>query len=284
MTWRVIVGTISAVLTMILFGFVAITEPDRMVGFTRAYGSRQIENGAAIFENSCKPCHALDGKGFPGKGPALNDVELFNGTRTKQAGFAGTIDNFVRLTIAAGRPRPSAHFADGGFAEPMPTWGEDYGGPLRKDEVNSLVAYIMNWGEAYKDASGNFLAPTPTPLIDAVGTDLNVELPAGDAAKGADLAKKTLACTACHIDSNTGPAWLPTSDAAGIGVRAEERYQAADYTGAATSAEQYLHEAIVLPDAYVVSGFQPGLMPKNFGEKLTKQDLADLIAYLLTIK
>jgi len=283
MTWRVIVGTISAVLTMILLGFVAITEPDRMVGFTRAYGSRQIENGAAIFENSCKPCHGLDGKGVPAKGPALNTVELFNGTRTLDAGWTGTIDNFVRLTIAAGRPRPSAYYTSENFLDPMPTWGEDYGGPLRKDEVDALTTYIMNWGESYKDPSGNFLAPTPTQVVDAVGTDINVELPEGNAERGAELAKNQ-ACTACHIDSSTGPAWLPTGDVAGMGVRAEERYQSGDYTGAATSAAQYLHEAIVQPDVYLVAGFQPGVMPKNFGEKLTKQDLADLIAYLLTIK
>jgi mono/diheme cytochrome c family protein len=283
MTWRVIVGTVSVVLTMILLGFVAVTETDRMASFTRSYGSRQIENGAAIFESNCQVCHGLEGKGVPAKGPALNTVELFNGTRTLEAGWAGTIDNFVRLTIAAGRPRPSEYYMGENFVDPMPTWGEDYGGPLRKDQVDALTVYIMNWGESYKDASGNFLAPTPTQVVDAVGTDLSVELPEGDAERGAELAIAQ-ACTACHIDSSTGPAWLPTSEAVGMGARAEERYQSGDYTGAATSAAQYLHESIVLPDAYVVSGFQPGVMPKNFGEKLSKQDTADLIAYLLTIQ
>ncbi len=283
MTWRVIVGTVSVVLTMMLLGFVAVTETDRMASFTRSYGSRQIEDGAAIFENNCKPCHGLEGEGVPAKGPALNAVELFNGTRTLDAGWTGTIDNFVRLTIAAGRPRPSAYYTAENFLDPMPTWGEDYGGPLRKDQVDALTAYIMNWGESYKDASGNFLTPTPTQVVDAVGTDLNVELPEGNAERGAELAKKQ-ACTACHIDSSTGPAWLPTGDAVGMGARAEERYQSGDYTGAATSAAQYLHESIVQPDVYLAAGFQAGIMPKNFGEKLAKQDLADLIAYLLAIK
>jgi hypothetical protein len=34
----------------------------------------------------------------------------------------------------------------------------------------------------------------------------------------------------------------------------------------------------------VVPPFAPGIMPKTYGETLTDQDMADLIAYLLTIK
>ncbi|MGH2520868.1 MAG: c-type cytochrome [Anaerolineales bacterium] len=281
MTWRVIVGTVTVVLTMILFGYVAVTETDRMASFTNAYDSRQIENGAALFENNCQICHGLEGQGVLAKGPALNVPELFNGTRTREAGWAGTIDNFVRLTIAAGRPRPSAHFADQNFQDPMPTWGEEYGGPLRKDQIDALTIFVMNWGPAYANVT-----PEPTQPIDAVGTDISVELPAGDAAKGADLARAGPACTACHVDSPTGPAWLASADpnGEGIGTRAAHRFSDPGYTGAATSAEQYLFESIVQPNAHVGEGFQPNIMPQDYGAKLTEQDVADLIAYLLTLE
>lgn len=39
-------------------------------------------------------------------------------------------------------------------------------------------------------------------------------------------------------------------------------------------------ESIVNPDAQVTPGFQPGLMPKDYGEKLSEQQLADLVAFL----
>ena len=34
MTWRVIVGALSLVITMIVLGYVAVTEQDRMANFT----------------------------------------------------------------------------------------------------------------------------------------------------------------------------------------------------------------------------------------------------------
>ena len=44
-----------------------------------------------------------------------------------------------------------------------------------------------------------------------------------------------------------------------------------------------MRESIVKPDAYLVSGFQPGLMPGTFGETLTAPQLNGLIAYLLAV-
>ena len=45
----------------------------------------------------------------------------------------------------------------------------------------------------------------------------------------------------------------------------------------------YLAESIVNPSAYVVPDF-PDAMPKNFGERLDAQSLADLIAYLESLQ
>jgi hypothetical protein len=57
-----------------------------------------------------------------------------------------------------------------------------------------------------------------------------------------------------------------------------------DYTGAATTPEQYLLESIVQPQVHIVTGFETIQMPANYGQTLTAQDAADLIAYLLTLK
>ena len=281
MTWRVIVGTVSLVLTVILLGVVAVTEQSRMESFTRAYESRQIEVGAALFEGRCIQCHNVDGKGIEGVAPALNAADLLVGSpvppRLQEIGWSGATADYVRAAIASGRPRPSAAFAN--YPQRMPTWGEEFGGPLRKDQVDALVAFIMNWSSEYEGAA------QPTQVIEGVGTDITVELPAGDATNGKALAEGK-GCAACHITAAVGPAWLASADANGEGVatRAEKHLAESGYTGKAQDARQYLFESTVDPNAYVVQGFQPNVMPATFGNSLTKQDVADLIAYLETLK
>ena len=44
------------------------------------------------------------------------------------------------------------------------------------------------------------------------------------------------------------------------------------------------NESIINPKAYVVPGYQGDRMPENFGNWLTRQALADLIAYLMTME
>jgi hypothetical protein len=46
--------------------------------------------------------------------------------------------------------------------------------------------------------------------------------------------------------------------------------------------EQYIVTSILQPSSYIVPGFQD-LMLKTFGEQLSDQDLADLVAYLETM-
>lgn len=281
MTWRVILGTVSIVLTTILLGYVAITEQDRMADFTASYEARQVETGAGIFESNCKSCHGDKGQGIEGVAPALNAADLLVGTpkppRLLEIGWPGSTPDYIRAAIAGGRPRASAAFPT--YPSRMPTWGQEYGGPLRTDQVNSLVTFIMNWAPAYANGA------QPTPVVEGVGTDITLELPTGDPANGKALTEGK-GCVGCHISSGVGPAWLASADpnGEGIGTRAEHRYKDADYTGQATSAEQYLFESIVLPSAYIIQPFQPNVMPGTFGNSLSKQDVADIIAYLMTVK
>jgi mono/diheme cytochrome c family protein len=193
-----------------------------------------------------------------------------------EIGYAGSVEDFIRGTISGGRPVPSEGTS---YPERMPTWGQRFGGPLRDDQVDALVAFIMNW-ESTAPESGQ-----ATPSGPVVGNDINTELPEGDAARGATLTQ-TLGCVGCHVTAAVGPPWMADADpeGKGVGARAEERFQAADYTGQATSAAQYLHEAIVLPNAYITPGFAQGLMPQTYGDTLTAQDLADIIAYLQTLQ
>ena len=51
-----------------------------------------------------------------------------------------------------------------------------------------------------------------------------------------------------------------------------------------TADEAYLKESIISPDAKVVKGFAPGIMPKNFGDKLKPDQIEALIEYMKTLK
>ncbi len=50
------------------------------------------------------------------------------------------------------------------------------------------------------------------------------------------------------------------------------------------SAEEYLYQSIVDPNAYVVPGYPQGVMPPNYREFLSEQDIRDLVAFLLTLR
>lgn len=112
--------------------------------------------------------------------------------------------------------------------------------------------------------------------VSAVPPDLAKEiaaLPKGDAANGKTVFT-TQACHTCHVDTPVGPA-MPGDPP--IGDRAATRKPGYDATA-------YIYESITQPSAYVVSGFNDGLMPKNFKQILKPQEIADLIAYLETLK
>ena len=275
MKGSIVLGTLALLGLTAALLFVAVTELDRMQTAQAAYESRAIETGALEFESRCRSCHGPQGKGTP-LAPALNAAALFDGSRVAAVGFSGTVEDFVRGTISAGRPVPSAGT---NYPQRMPTWSDRFGGPLRDDQVDGLVAFVMNWEDR---ALAEGAAAPELPADQAVGLDITQTLPTGDAARGRTLAEGTLGCAACHTLSTVGPAWAGDGTAAGIGLRAALRLDEPGYTGAAATAEQYLLESIVDPNATLVSGFEANLMPGTFSGRLTPQDAADLIAYMLT--
>jgi len=48
------------------------------------------------------------------------------------------------------------------------------------------------------------------------------------------------------------------------------------------SAEEFLRQSIVQPDAHITEGFMAGLMPQDYGTTLSTQQIDDLVAFLLT--
>ncbi len=102
----------------------------------------------------------------------------------------------------------------------------------------------------------------------------------GDPVRGRDLFFETSlsASASCHIchSLNLGVDKVGPS-LAGVGTRAAEQIPG-------MSAEDYLRESIVDPDAYIVEGYSPGLMLPDLEEKLSEEQIDDLIAFLISMK
>ena len=102
-------------------------------------------------------------------------------------------------------------------------------------------------------------------------------LPAGDANRGADLFTQTIggipACSSCHNVQNA-------STLIGPGLQGYATISAGRV--ADLSASEYTYISIVRPSAHVVEGFGNS-MYNQYGQRLTPQQIADLIAYLLTL-
>ncbi len=129
-------------------------------------------------------------------------------------------------------------------------------------------------------------SPTETPgEFEPVGTDLTTPLPAGDVATGEQLfgsaGEGGLGCAGCHTLADASlladPSLLDLQGPALFGIAGR-----AGTTREGYSAEEYLRESIVLPAEFLAEGYPVTVMPRNWGEKLDAQDLADLIAFLMT--
>ncbi len=46
----------------------------------------------------------------------------------------------------------------------------------------------------------------------------------------------------------------------------------------------FLREAIVDPDKEIASGYQAGIMPKNFGDMFTQEEIDTLVAFIANLK
>jgi len=88
-------------------------------------------------------------------------------------------------------------------------------------------------------------------------------------------------CGTCH--SLEKGKTLVGPSLAGIATDAANTVKEADYKGAAKTGEEWLRESILNPNVDVPEGFKPDIMPKTFN-KLSAQELNDLVAYLQTLK
>ncbi len=142
----------------------------------------------------------------------------------------------------------------GGPAEPLPA-----------DHAGRTVATCTN---CHKPAPAQGAQPTAS-------------VPVGDAKAGAQTFQ-TAGCTGCH--STQPDVKIVGPSLAGIALDAADSVKEPEYKGKAKDAAGWLQESIVDPNADIPEGFQPNVMPQDFGKRLTPKQISDLVAYLLTLK
>lgn len=94
-------------------------------------------------------------------------------------------------------------------------------------------------------------------------------------------------CQACH--SMTPGVNLAGPSLAGLGAFFEKIKASGEYTGKATTAEEFVRESIVEPSAWLHPGamYSAGgtsFMPPSYGNDLTAEEIDHLVAYLMSFK
>ena len=285
---KIVWGILSSLVGIIALLLVLVSENPRMEAQTINWQGRSIENGAILFANNCSRCHGPGGQGLIGLGPALNSYYFFTSTgRLKDVAWVGSLEDYVLLTVAAGRPSKT----DSQWAEVMPTWGGNFGGPMRGDQVEDVAAYVMNWKESA-------LAQTPEedpfrPFEDVLQSTefqntafilmseeeqaIAIEEYKARNTRSPQELWQNEACLGCH-NLNLTQANEPGQN----GPNMADLYERAASRVDDLTAEEYVYQSIVDPRAFVVPTYEDvGQMPQTYAEKLSVDELQALVAWLL---
>lgn len=262
---EIFVGALLVSVAVALLIYTGFSEERRMVEWSEAQHAEAIEVGAELFENNCSGCHGIKGEGITGLAPALNDAYFFT-QRVEEVGWEGSLEDYIISTVSTGRLVSTRPEYVGGGRPAMPTWSQEYGGPLREDQIRDMAAFILNWEATAMGEVELVELPTPTPGAEAAADPI---------ARGQQI-YTSAGCGGCHAIQgiSNGVVGPGLSQIGEVAATRKDGY----------SAEDYIRESILNPNAYVVDGYQPNIMPQNYSQQLSDQELDDLVAFLLAQK
>ncbi|MDX2141363.1 MAG: cytochrome c [Chloroflexota bacterium] len=219
-------------------------------------------------------------------------------SRLSNLGWTGSLRSFLLTTLIHGRPNSIQYWG----GNQMVAWGQLAGGPLRTDQLEDLTNFILNWdkGDAWTTDDALAVRQWPISVVDVAlagppretiapaGTDpstldlsaINAEVAnfQGDPQNGQSLYNGTLGCAGCHLQAAVAPPMEGTWT----------RVTVSHAPLAGLEPTEYLVHSILYPGEFLAPGepYIPGTYPNamlpNYSERLTYQELADLIAYLQT--
>ena len=140
---------------------------------------------------------------------------------------------------------------------------------MRRLALLALLA-VLATGCGTTVPGGGRKVTTPTPVT-VVGTLPSQTGPPGNATRGKAIFNAN-GCGACHTYTPAGSKGTVGPNLDNLAASAAKANQG--------SLAQYVLSSIVNPNGYIVPGFPANVMPPTFGQKLSKQQLADLVAFL----
>ncbi|MFQ5915574.1 MAG: c-type cytochrome [Nitrospinota bacterium] len=221
-----------------------------------------IALGKNIFngKGTCTLCHNPVGR----RAPLLDRVAAVAPERIADPRYNGPVSD-VEGYLYESMVKPSAYVVAGfgktgtnDTVSPMPDVSTGSIG-LSEAEIKAVIAY----------------------LEDTSGVDVTVKIPTGvpeEPEEGEEEARRPLAgtpeeaiaefaCGACHRvageEGEVGP------DLTGIGAQRDK---------------EYLRRAILDPNAEIAEGFEPDMMPDDYGEQLYAKEMEMLVDYLAGLK
>jgi quinol-cytochrome oxidoreductase complex cytochrome b subunit len=134
--------------------------------------------------------------------------------------------------------------------------------------IVNFTGFVLRW-----DERGSWALLVGTNLLREIDPE---QTPDPRIAQGEDLfrngTEQAPACTACH--TLDGPTL--------VGPTLQDISQSASRRVPGMSARDYLHNAIVSPNAYKVEGFENGSMVQYYGQVLSEQQIDALVTFLMT--
>jgi mono/diheme cytochrome c family protein len=113
------------------------------------------------------------------------------------------------------------------------------------------------------ETTGTETTQTETTQTETTGTT-TAEEPAGDAAAGRAVFESQ-GCGSCHT-------FAPAGATGTVGPNLDEVLAGKDAA--------FIDESVVDPNAEIASGYSAGVMPQNYRDQLSQQQLDDLVAFL----
>lgn len=226
------IGLLASLGTIAVMAVYGARESARMEASSTGWESRSIETGAALFDLYCSVCHGSNAAGLDC--PPLDETSGLHGgdigpgvaCRLEEVGWNSEDPyGYVVSVIQAGRqystrpyryPGPNRLLATAtnlpvGSGTPtpkpalpvqaMPAWSQDFGGPLRPDQISDIARYIVAFRSALPEDKAEAIAfacdekirpdPLPTATATSRTTATSPALPGGTGTAAGALAAGT---------------------------------------------------------------------------------------------
>ncbi len=217
-----------------------------------------VKAGEETFKGkgTCEICHRIGQKGT--RAPDLAGVG--GRAATRKPGMS------AKAYLVESLLDPAAYLVEG-YPAIMPKADKPPIG-LNRSEIWAVVAFLESLGGTVTVKLDDIPKTAGAPAGSGAAPAAELKLP-GDPKAGQAIFMGKAACIACHRAGPIGASPL------GPDLSQIARIQP----------PEYIMAKILDPASMgTVAGFPPGLMPKDFGQRLTAKEYLDVVSFLLTLK